>query len=153
MELVAQITELVKAHLPGDEYFVVDVKASASKIRNKVTILIDSDLGIGIDDLSNLSRAIETELEEIMPTAFTLEVSSPGVDTPLTSARMFRKNIGRNLKVVYTDGQTLKGQLKEVNETDFILLPEKNKKSKDAPLPQAIPYETVKIAKVEVSFK
>lgn len=153
MDIVTKITELVTNHLPGDEYFVVEVKASESKIRNKVTILIDSDAGIGIDDLSNLSRAIETDLEELMPTAFTLEVSSPGVDTPLAFARMYKKNIGRNLKVVFNDGQSLKGELKEAGEDSFVLLPEKKKKSKEIPQPQTIVYDTVKTAKVEVSFK
>lgn len=153
MDIVAQITELVTNHLPGEEYFVVEVKASESKIRNKLTILIDSDSGIGIDDLSNLSRAIETELEEIMPTAFTLEVSSPGVDTPLAFARMYKKNVGRHVKVVFTDGETLKGELTEAGEDSFVLLPEKKKKSKETPQPQVIPYDTVKAAKVEVSFK
>lgn len=153
MDIASQVTELVNRHLPGDEYFVVEVRASESKVRNKVIILIDSDNGIGIDDLTNLSRAIETDLEEIMPTAFTLEVSSPGVDTPLAFARMYKKNIGRNLKVVFTDGQTLKGELQEAGEENFVLLPEKKKKSKEAPQPQTIGYDTVKTAKVEVSFK
>lgn len=153
MEITAKITELVNSHLPGEAYFVVEVKASESKVRNKVTILIDSDNGIGIDDLTDLSRAIESDLEEIMPTAFTLEVSSPGVDTPLAFARMYKKNIGRKLKVVFTDGQTLKGELKEAGEDSFVLLPEKKKKSKETPQPQTIAYDTVKTAKVEVSFK
>jgi ribosome maturation factor RimP len=153
MDIVAKVTALVNSHLPGDEYFVVEVKASESKVRNKVTILIDADAGIGIDDLTNLSRAIETDLEIIMPTAFTLEVSSPGVDTPLVFARMYKKNIGRNLKVVFVDGQTLKGELKEAGKDSFVLLPEKKKKSKEAPQPQTIAYDTVKTAKVEVSFK
>lgn len=153
MEIVAKISELVTSNLPGDEYFVVEVKASESKVRNKVTILIDSDAGIGIDDLTNISRAIDTGLEEIMPAAFTLEVSSPGIDTPLAFARMYKKNIGRNLKVVFNDGQTLKGELKEAGEDSFVLIPEKKKKSKEAPQPQTIAYDTVKTAKVEVSFK
>ncbi|MDP5120484.1 MAG: ribosome maturation factor RimP, partial [Spirosomaceae bacterium] len=130
MDLIEKITELTTQHLPGEEYFVVDVKASASKIRSKVTILIDSDAGIGIDDLGKISRAIEEDLEEVMTSAYTLEVSSPGVDTPLAFARMYKKNIGRNLKVVFNDGLTVKGELAGVSEESFVIIPEKKKKEK-----------------------
>lgn len=153
MDLIEKITELTTQHLPGEEYFVVDVKASASKIRSKVTILIDSDAGIGIDDLGKISRAIEEDLEAVMTSAYTLEVSSPGVDTPLAFARMYKKNIGRNLKVVFNDGQTLKGELTEVSEESFVIIPEKKKKEKVTPPPSTIAYADVKEAKVEVSFK
>lgn len=153
MELTEKITELTNRHLPSEEFFVVDVKASASKIRSKVTILIDADSGIGIDDLGKISRAIEEDLENLMTNAYTLEVSSPGVDTPLAFARMYRKNIGRKLKVVFTDGQSVKGELTEVNEDSFVIIPDKKKKEKEIPPPRTILYEEVKAAKVEVSFK
>lgn len=153
MDLIEKITELTTQHLPGEEYFVVDVKASASKIRSKVTILIDSDAGIGIDDLGKISRAIEEDLEEVMTSAYTLEVSSPGVDTPLAFARMYKKNIGRNLKVVFNDGLTVKGELTGVSEESFVIMPEKKKKEKVTPPPSTIAYADVKEAKVEVSFK
>ncbi|MDP5139023.1 MAG: ribosome maturation factor RimP [Spirosomaceae bacterium] len=153
MDLIEKITELTTQHLPGEEYFVVDVKASASKIRSKVTILIDSDAGIGIDDLGKISRAIEEDLEEVMTSAYTLEVSSPGVDTPLAFARMYKKNIGRNLKVVFNDGLTVKGELAGVSEESFVIMPEKKKKEKVTPPPSTIAYADVKEAKVEVSFK
>lgn len=153
MELTEKITELTNRHLPSEEFFVVDVKASASKIRSKVTILIDADSGIGIDDLGKISRAIEEDLEDLMTNAYTLEVSSPGVDTPLAFARMYRKNIGRKLKVVFIDGQSVKGELIEVAEDSFVIVPDKKKKEKEIPPPRTILYEEVKVAKVEVSFK
>ncbi|MFB0908248.1 MAG: ribosome maturation factor RimP [Spirosomataceae bacterium] len=153
MDLVEKITEVTVKHLPSEEFFVVDVKSGASKIRSKVTILIDSDSGIGIDELGKVSRAIEEDLEVLMPNAYTLEVSSPGVDTPLAFARMYKKNIGRKLKVTFTDGQVIKGELTEVGKDSFVVIPEKKKKEKGIPLPRTILYEEVKVAKVEVSFK
>jgi ribosome maturation factor RimP len=153
MDLVQKITEVTIKHLPGEEFFVVDVKASASKVRSKVTILIDSDSGIGIDDLGKVSRAIEEDLEVLMTSEYTLEVSSPGVDTPLAFARMYKKNIGRKLKVTFTDGQVIKGELTEVGEDSFVIVPEKKKKEKEIPPPKTILYESVEVAKVEVSFK
>lgn len=153
MEIAEKIAELTNRHLPSEDFFVVDVKASASKIRSKVTILIDADSGIGIDDLGKVSRAIEEDLEGIMPNAFTLEVSSPGVDTPLAFARMYKKNIGRKVKVTFTDGQTTKGELTEAGEESFVVLPEKKKKQKESSLPTTIAYADVKMVKVEVSFK
>ena len=153
MELTEQIRNLLTPFLEDDHYFIVDVKASVSKLRSKITILLDADAGIGIDDLGKLSRAIETELEGIMDSAFTLEVSSPGIDTPLTFERMYTKNIGRMLTIKMHDDTAQKAKLLEVTAKGITVLKEKLKKQKEQPMPQKIAFDDIKEAKVVVSFK
>lgn len=153
MELTEQIRNIITPFLEGNRYFIVDVKASVSKLRSKITILLDADEGIGIDDLGKLSRAIETELEEIMESAYTLEVSSPGIDTPLSFERMYTKNIGRMLTIKMHDDTAQKAKLLEVSPDGITVLKEKLKKQKEQPIPHKIAFEDIKEAKVVVSFK
>lgn len=152
MELNQQIEEVVKNHFVDERFFVVQVKATLSKIRSKVTVLVDTDEGITIDELGKLSRSLDTELDTLIPSAFTLEVSSPGVDFPLSMPRQFKKNVGRDIQVTLQDGNLAEGTLSEVKEEGVILTPKKKKK-KEEPTPLEIPFEQIKLAKVVISFK
>jgi ribosome maturation factor RimP len=74
-------------------------------------------------------------------TPFTLEVTSPGLDRPLTKVRHWQKNINRLVKVVLLDGSEIKGRIKDVNEVSA-RVDEKN-----------INYSDIKRATLEVEFK
>lgn len=156
MDIKSKIEELLIPLLEDNKFFVVDVKVSLSKLRSKVLILLDSDEGILIDDCSKISRALGTELDEILPDAYTLEVSSPGVDTPLSSVRHYRKNIGRNVLVKLLDGTEKTGKLLDVSETG-ISVEETKKKSKTNKVEtieiHQIEYQLIKETKVTISFK
>ena len=108
-EVKQKIEQLLEPLLENDKFFVVDIKVSLSKLNSKVTILLDSDEGIKIDECRAISRQLGEELDVIMPEKYTLEVSSPGVDVLLKSERMYRKNIGRSLKVTMKDGTEITG--------------------------------------------
>ena len=79
---------------------------------------------------------------------FTLEVTSPGVDRPLTAPRHFVKNHGRLLKVVKSDGATITGRIEESTETSVTLsyLEKKEEKRVDVALAD------IKRATVEIEF-
>ena len=71
-----------------------------------VRVLVDSDDGVSLDDVAVVSKAISKALDSADGTggpfadaAYTLEVSSPGVDRPLTEPRHWRRNIGRLVAV------------------------------------------------------
>jgi ribosome maturation factor RimP len=98
--------------------------------------------------------------------AFTLEVSSPGVDYPLTFPRQFVRNVGRKLIVALNDGGIRKGKLESVADDHIVLDVEpepksKSKKKKEAEAsaevpvvgPTSIYFEQIKKANVEISFK
>ncbi|MCU0341456.1 MAG: ribosome maturation factor RimP [Spirosomaceae bacterium] len=155
MNVQEQIIALLSTLLQDDKYFIVEVKVSPSKVRPKITILIDSDAGISIDECADLSRELSEmiEAQDLMPDAYTLEVSSPGVDFPLASPRQFRKNIGRTLRIVLKDGTEKKGELQAADEQGFRLLETLKKKKKDQENPPLmLAYEDILKAEVQVKF-
>ncbi|WP_229201323.1 ribosome maturation factor RimP [Arcticibacterium luteifluviistationis] len=147
-----QIGQIVEELLDLELQFLVDVKTSSSKIRQKITVLIDTDEGIGIADCSRISRELGDRLEELIDDAYTLEVSSPGLDTPLKIKRQYHKNIGKSLKVITLDGQEIKGELLEAGDLEITVLPEKKKKEKKEPEKINLAFENIKEARVQVTF-
>lgn len=170
MDDKAKITELLQPYLKNDLFYIVDIQVAGRQGgRLKVTILLDSDAGITIDDCADISRRLGGQMDEMNffgDSPFTLEISSPGVDYPLTSPRQFVRNVGRQLIVTLTDGATRKGVLESVAEDHIVLDVEaekksKSKKKKDADVspdlqpvgPTPILFGQIKKAQVEVSFK
>lgn len=66
-----------------------------------LTVVIDKDGGVTIDDCEKLHRAIDAPLDELDPidTAYILNVSSPGIDRPLKTERDFRRNLNQKISV------------------------------------------------------
>ncbi|OZI08924.1 ribosome assembly cofactor RimP [Siphonobacter sp. BAB-5385] len=153
MNVKAKITELATALLPDESYFLVEVQVSESRIKSKVTILLDSDAGISIDECAVLSRELGRQLEELnlFENAYTLEVSSPGVDFPLTQTRQYQRNAGRKLRVQFLDGGEKIGTLQAVTDSTITLTTDGTKKEPSVDL--VIPYSEIKKAQVLVSFK
>jgi ribosome maturation factor RimP len=118
------IEEIAEKHLPDDTHFVVDVQVQEKGSKSQVKILIDSDSGLKIDTCAKVSRLVAEEIEakELFAEAYILEVSSPGVDFPLSSRRQYAKNIGRTLKIYLEDGKELEGELLSVGNADIQVL-------------------------------
>jgi ribosome maturation factor RimP len=152
-EVKQKIEQLLEPLLENDNFFIVDIKVSLSKVHSKVTILLDSDEGIKIDECTAISRQLGTEIDEIMPEKYTLEVSSPGVDFPLKSERMYRKNIGRTLKVIQKDGSEIKGSLESVGFEHITIFEDKKRKKHEELIPFLIQFINIKESQVIVSFK
>lgn len=142
--------------LPDTDLFVVDVAVSDSAVRPKITVLADGGQGITIDQCAKLSRRINAKIveeygEEI---SYVLEVSSPGVDFPLTQPQQFKRNIGRSLKLKLQDGTEKTGKLDEVTETGLNLTQEIKQKGRKATYePVQIPFGEIVKANVVISFK
>lgn len=117
-----KIENFVKNHLDEAEgLFLIEVKIAPG---NKVTILLDGDNGVTIDNCSSLNKSLYKFIEDTQlfgEQNFSLEVSSFGVGNPLKTARQYRKNIGRKVEVVLNDGQKIEGTLKEVKEAEIVL--------------------------------
>lgn len=91
---------------------------------NKITVLLDADQGLNIEKCTAVNRALykHIEAENYFPDGnFSLEVSSPGTDRPLTLHRQYQKNTGRKVEVVLKDGKKETGILKEVNQESILL--------------------------------
>jgi ribosome maturation factor RimP len=149
------VESIVNEQLNPDEEFVVDITVSAS---NKIMVLLDGDNGITIDRCVKVSRAIEQSFDRDEED-FELEVASAGLSESLRLPRQYKKNVGRSLEVVKSDGQKLKGLLLSANDSTLALEVEsmvkpEGKKRKEKVVEQfEIPYTEVKSAFVVISFR
>jgi ribosome maturation factor RimP len=156
-DVVALITDQLEQLLPNPEHFIVEVSYKPVAGRSRLVIFLDADNGLDIETCAIISRQISGWIEEVdlIAEAFILEVSSPGLDYPLTGERMYRKNTGRVIKVLANDGTTTKGLLTETSDTGFSMMPEVKKKPKKGEPPIApvqFTYCQVKKALVQVTF-
>ena len=96
----------------GFELEQLDVRSAGR--RHAVRIVVDSDAGVGLDDIARLSRAASDELdrhEHLIGGSYTLEVTSPGVERPLTGLRHWRRAHLRQVLVRTHDGETFTGRV------------------------------------------
>ena len=116
---------------------------SAGKVKI-LTVIVDSDSHLNLDQITavtkEISEVIET-LEELGDSAFTLEVTSPGIDRPLTKPRHWRKNFDRLVKITMTSGQDIQGRIGEATETEVLVGDQK------------VYFEDIKRAVLEIEFK
>jgi ribosome maturation factor RimP len=92
--------------------YLVDVQVRPV---NRIVVFIDSMKGVTLDECATVSRFIESFLNR-EEEDFELEVSSPGLDNPLTQPWQFGKNVGRTLDVITYDGLKTSGKLTEILE-------------------------------------
>jgi ribosome maturation factor RimP len=103
--------------LAGKDIFLVGVKVDNN---NKIIVHIDTPEGISIDDCVRVSRELEEKLDRERED-FALEVSSPGLDSPFRVIEQYRKNVGKRIDLVKTDGEKLEGVLKKAGENGIVL--------------------------------
>ena len=75
--------------------------------RRLLRVVVDADGGVNLDDIAVVSRELSAALDAagaMGETPYTLEVSSPGVDRPLTQPRHWRRNVGRLVSVPLSGG-------------------------------------------------
>ncbi len=90
-----------------------------------VRVIIDSDAGVGLEDIATVSRAVSLALDdrdELLGGPYTLEVTSPGVDRPLTRPRHWRRNRLRLVRVVVADSAELVGRIGDCDDEGVTLL-------------------------------
>ncbi len=149
MDLSAHIRQLAEAQLTNPAHFVVEVILSLRRTPKKITVVLDGDQGISVEDCAELNRTLSVALdnEEIMEDSYLLEVTSPGLDQPLKLLRQYRKNIGRKVRVKKTTG-TAEGILRQVTDHGIVL--ETGKAAKTDML--EIPFTEIEKTIVMVSF-
>ncbi|MGZ6884243.1 MAG: ribosome maturation factor RimP [Nocardioidaceae bacterium] len=87
--------------------------------RRMLRVAVDKDGGVTMDDIADATKQVSSLLDssDVMgEQPYTLEVTSPGVDRPLTLPRHWRRNRGRLVKVTLTDGTTLVGRILDSDE-------------------------------------
>ena len=87
-------------------------------------VAVDKDGGVTLDDIAEATRAVSRELdgEDLMgERAYTLEVTSRGVDRPLTEPRHWRRNHDRLVRATLRDGTQVTGRVGESDESGVTL--------------------------------
>lgn len=111
---VKQLIEEAIAENPA--LFLIEWKISPD---NKISILVDGDEGLSIEEIVRISRHVEHNLDR-EECDFALEVSSPGVGSNLTIPRQYQKNVGRILEVTLND-KVMEGEIVEADEEGVII--------------------------------
>jgi ribosome maturation factor RimP len=118
---------VVEPVVTGAGYDLEDLTIQRVGRRYVVRIAVDSDAGVDLDAVAELSRKISTGLDEaeaggdeLIAGEYELEVGSPGVDRPLTEARHWRRNIGR-LVEVRASGRPVTARIIDVDAAGVVL--------------------------------
>ena len=113
----ARLLELLAPVASDAGYDLEDITVTSAGRRNLVRVVVDADGGVDLDAVATLSRAMSEVLDEDAGGAgrdfadpYVLEVSSPGVDRPLTEARHWRRAVGRLVEVT-VDGTVVTGRV------------------------------------------
>lgn len=150
-DILLKIEALITPLLEGTDMFLVTVKM---KPTNNLKVFLDADAGLSIGKISQINKKLYTLIEEsqLFPDGdFSLEVSSPGVDEPLTSIRQYTKNIGRTVAIVFNEEAPEKvGVLKEVLEDSLLIESKINKKKETETV--VIPFSAIKTITVQIVF-
>ncbi|MFN7279521.1 MAG: ribosome maturation factor [bacterium] len=150
---IQAVEALVSSLLTEDQdYFLVEVSI---KPVNNIKVYLDADSGVIIEKCVSLNRKLYRAIveSELLPDGeFSLEVSSPGVDEPLRSIRQYRKNIGRHVEVVQTEGPVLTGKLTDATEDAITLEVEDGKGKKKTIATHVVLYTNIKTTVVQIVF-
>jgi ribosome maturation factor RimP len=143
----ARVRAVIEPVVAAAGYDLEDVNLSRAGRRHVVRVLVDADGGINLDGVAVVSREISVALDaadesgdEVLAGEYQLEVSSPGVDRPLTLPRHWRRNVGR-LVAVTVAGRGLTGRLTAADDDGVVL---------DG---QQLSYEQLGPGKVQIEFK
>jgi ribosome maturation factor RimP len=151
MALKDQISEHITPALHKAGYFLEDVNLVSPGQHRIVTVIVDGESALNLDQVTVASKLVSELLDEATfmgETPFTLEVTSPGIDRPLTLPRHFAKNVDRLLKVTKTDGVVVTGRILANTDNDLTLSVTEKKDVKEV----VISLGDIKRAQVEIEF-
>lgn len=124
-----------------------NVELTPAGKRRVLRIAVDKDGGVSLDEVAAATRAINDVIDasDVMgEQPFTLEVTSRGVDRPLTEPRHWRRNQTRLVKVTLADGTLLTGRIGESDDEQVVLDVDGSDR--------AVPYDDIKKALVQIEF-
>ncbi len=155
MDFRKKVEQLVQDFLDTrEDLYLVELKISAG---DDVTVILDGDQGLSLQDCLDASRAIEFNLDR-EEHDFSLQVMSPGLSEPLKFPRQYKKNIGRELEVLQNDGEKIQGEITAVDDENVTLTlryrrPKLVGKGKeDVVEEKQIPYTEIKKALIVIKF-
>lgn len=124
MSLTQSLTELLRPAVENAGFFLEEVLLTSPGNHRILTCVVDGSKPLNLDEVTVVSRLISELLDEttLINDTFTLEVTSPGVDRPLSERRHWEKNLTRIIAMVMNDGTALTARLTELRESDATFL-------------------------------
>ena len=118
MDFRAKVEQLVHEFLETrKDLYLVDLKISAG---DDITVILDGDEGLSLQDCLDASRAIEFNLDR-EEHDFSLQVMSPGLSEPLKLPRQFKKNMGREVDILLNNDEKVAGEIADVDDEKVTL--------------------------------
>ena len=158
----ARLAGWIAPVVEGAGYDLEELVVTPAGRRSVVRVVVDRDAGVTLDDIAEVSRAVsevlDTNDDGMGRTPYVLEVTSPGVDRPLTEQRHWRRNTGRLVAVaVGPAGATeqVTGRITAVEDAGVTLAVEAQGKpgaKKRAPTPRTVPWGQLGAGRVQVEF-
>ncbi len=115
-----QVIELLDGEFARAGYEIEDVVIDAGTRPPRITVIADGDEPLDLDSIAALSRSASELLDGLdslsSGTPYVLEVTSPGVDRPLTAEKHYRRARGRKVELTLSDGSQLTGRLGETSD-------------------------------------
>jgi ribosome maturation factor RimP len=110
-----QVIELLDGEFARAGYEIEDVLIDTAARPPRITVIADGDDPLDLDSVAALSRSASDLLDGIDTPPYVLEVTSPGVDRPLTTEKHYRRARGRKVELTLSDGSQLTGRLGEIH--------------------------------------
>jgi ribosome maturation factor RimP len=115
-----QVAAAITPAIESLGFYVEDIAITSAGKRSMLTVIVDGDTHLSLDQVTVATKAI-SEIVENLPTLgnnpFTLEVTSPGLDRPLTKPRHWQKNKDRLIKIILNDGREILGRIKDSTQS------------------------------------
>jgi ribosome maturation factor RimP len=144
MPLNEEISAAIRPIIEATGNYLEELTITTAGKVKILTVIVDSDAHLNLDQVTAVTKEISLIIEELPvlgDTAFTLEVTSPGLDRPLTKPRHWRKNLDRLVKITMTSGQVIEGRIGAATETSVLV--DEN----------TVSFEDIKRAVLEIEFK
>jgi ribosome maturation factor RimP len=142
-----QLVELLTPPLLDAGYDLEAVDVTPAGRRRLLRVAIDKDGGVTMDEIAESTRTVSRLLDEsdvMGEQPYTLEVTSPGIDRPLTLPRHWRRNRGRLVAVQLSDGKQVSGRVAGSSEHDVDLETDEGTRT--------VPLSDISSARVQVEF-
>ncbi len=123
-ETRAALMRLLEPVVAGAGFDLEDVLVTPAGKRRQVRVIVDADGGVDLDDVAEVSHDISAALDDsdaMGSGPYVLEVTSPGVDRPLTQPRHWRRATGRLVRATLTEGGEITGRVTGADDTAVVL--------------------------------
>jgi ribosome maturation factor RimP len=146
----SRIAEVLTEPLAATGLDVEAIDLTPAGKRRLLRVAVDKDGGVTLDDIAEATKEVSRVLDgpegsDVMgEQPYTLEVTSPGTDRPLTHPRHWRRNQGRLVKATLADGRTVTGRITDSDDTRAVVDVDGNR--------DEIAFVDVKKAKIQIEF-